>query len=382
MRKQDSERSAQRRICREKISEGIVMTFLALFAISTLLFHPIRQCVLFAADYYSSFISNQSVAGLLEFVLSDGSFFTVTRKDLMEENTILTKRSNEHLYESGFALNYVRDELPVKTDISDEDTDARLVTSEQFEEFLQSYSKMSFSEFVGSYYIVDSSTAVTESIIDVNQFLVKDCTMKEGEQILIYHTHGSEAFADSDGSMEDSIIGVGSYLAELLEEKGYDVIHDTNYYDRENGVVNRNVAYSQALEGVTKDLEENPNVSVVIDLHRDSGEKRTVTINGKDMCKVMLFNGLSHNADGDIERLPNPNREYNLSFSFQLKLMSDCLYDGYMNKIYLRNYRYNMHVMEKYILAEVGTDQNTVQEAYNSMEIFAEVLDSVLREAE
>jgi hypothetical protein len=37
-----------------------------------------------------------------------------------------------------------------------------------------------------------------------------------------------------------------------------------------------------------------------------------------------------------------------------------------------------MHLAEKYILAEVGTQDNTVSQAMNSMEILAEVLDAVL----
>ena len=353
-----------------------------LFCISSLFISPLRQTVLFAAEYYNDFIASKSVSDFLDFIFTDGSVINITKRDLLEHNTILLKQGNEKLFESGFALNYVRDEIPEKLDISDEDGSINVIPSQQFNNFLNRYSTMTFNEFVGDYYIVDSSTVVTEKILSVNDFLMKDCTIGEGENILIYHTHASEGYADSDGSAHDSVIGVGTYLEELLEAKGYEVIHDTTYYDRENGVVNRDVAYSQALEGVTKILEENPDISVVIDLHRDSGAARTININGKDMCKVMLFNGLSYDANGEIEYLPNPNREYNLAFSFQLKLMSDYMYEGYMNRIYLRNYRYNMHVAEKCILVEVGTGDNTVQEAYNSMEVLAEVLDSVLKEAE
>lgn len=358
------------------------MAFLVLFAFSSILFNPVRELVLYMSEYYNTFTTNRAVGRLLDFILTDGSMLFVTSKDNITDEIILTKRGNEQMYETGFALNYVRDELPVKLDISSEDKDANLITTEQFEDFLQSYARMTFSEMVSKYYIVDSSTSVTEKIIDINSFLAKDCTLKEGQKILIYHTHGSEGYADSDGSKDESVIGVGDYLAKLLEAKGYQVIHDTNYYDRENGVVNRNVAYSQALAGVKKDLEENPDIGVIIDLHRDSGDKRSVTIDGKEMCKVMLFNGLSYNSDGEITRLPNPNRASNLAFSFQLKLMGDYMYEGFMHKIYLKNYRYNMHVAENYILAEVGTGKNTLEEAMNSMEIFAEVLDTVLSGAE
>ncbi|MGN0166120.1 MAG: stage II sporulation protein P [Lachnospiraceae bacterium] len=382
MRKQNSERGNKFCVCREKIVGCVTLLFFVLFIVLSLLFPSVRYLLIYTAEYYYNFVESKDVGSFLDFVFTDGSNIQVIKKNLLTQDMIFVKQGNEKLYESGFALNYVRDEIPVKMDISDEDGNGKVISTKQFSDFLTTYSKMSFNEFVGNYYIVDSSTSVTENILNVNEFLMKDCTLKEGKKILIYHTHASEGFVNSDGTSHDSVIGVGTYLAELLTEKGYEVIHDTTYYDRENGEINRSVAYSQALNGITKVLEENPDIDVIIDLHRDSGPARTVNINGKDMCKVMLFNGLSYDSNGDIEYLYNPNREYNLAFSFQLKLMSDYLYEDYMKNIYLKNYRFNMHLCEKYLLVEVGTEENTVQEAYNSMEIFAEVLDSVLTKPE
>ena len=42
-------------------------------------------------------------------------------------------------------------------------------------------------------------------------------------------------------------------------------------------------------------------------------------INGKPTAKIMFFNGTSQTPDGPIEYLPNPNREANLAFSFQMQ---------------------------------------------------------------
>lgn len=381
MYKQDNKKGDRYGIFGRLRLKLFVIPIISVLIFSLIMNSPLSFLLFSMSDLYCGFVYNDSIEEFIAYSLRGGSNIVISKKE-DEGEVLLTLLGNESIYKSGFAINYVRDELPIRTEISDEDKEDLTMTSVQFDKLLSQYSKMTFNELVGRYYIVDSSTTVTEEIINVNDFLQKDCTMNEGEKILIYHTHGSEGFADSDGSADDSVIGVGNYLTELLEEKGYEVIHDTTYYDRENGVVNRNVAYSQALEGITKILEENPDISVVIDLHRDSGSKRVVNIDGKDMCRVMLFNGLSYDADGEIEYLPNPNRESNLAFSFQLKLMADALYDGYMSSIYLRNYRYNMHVCPKSILVEVGTQENTVSEAYNSMEVLAEVLDSVLKEAE
>jgi len=232
------------------------------------------------------------------------------------------------------------------------------------------------------FYIVNATTKMTEEDFDVEYFIEKDLSITKTEepQILIYHTHGSEAFADSrSGETEDTIIGAGVLLADILREKyGYQVIHDTTIFDRKNGKDNRNYAYNEALTHVEALLEEYPTIEVIIDLHRDAGTKRVATIDGKSAAKVMLFNGLCRNTQGKLASQPNHNLEDNLAFSFQMKLIGDEMYPGLMNRIFLKDYRYNMHLKERYLLIELGTEQNTVEEAKNAMEPLADVLAQVL----
>lgn len=235
------------------------------------------------------------------------------------------------------------------------------------------------------FYIVNATTKMTETDFDAEYFLSKDLSIEPGEgeepQILIYHTHGSEGFIDSRaGNGEDTVVGVGEILAEILREKyGYRVLHDTTLFDKKDGKDNRNYAYSDALPYIETLLEEHPSIEVVIDLHRDAGAKRVVSIGDKQVAKVMLFNGLCRNTKGEkLSYLPNENLEDNLAFSFQMKLIGDEMYPGLMNKIFLKDYRYNMHLMERYLLIELGTEQNTVEEAKNAMEPLADILFQVL----
>ncbi len=231
-------------------------------------------------------------------------------------------------------------------------------------------------------YIVNASTKMTKIEFDVEYFIEKDLSLKQSEepQILIFHTHGSEGFVDSRaGKTEDTVVGAGEVLAGILREKyGYNVIHDMTLFDRKNGRDNRNYAYNDALEYLEAFLEEHPSIEVVIDLHRDAGTKRVVTLNGKQTAKVMLFNGLCRNTQGKLAYLPNENLKDNLAFSFQMKLIGDEMYPGLMNRIFLKDYRYNMHLKERYLLVELGTEQNTVEEAKNAMEPLADVLAQVL----
>lgn len=64
--------------------------------------------------------------------------------------------------------------------------------------------------------------------------------------------------------------------------------------------------------------------------------------------------------------------------SFQLQLASDALFPGCTRKIYLKGYRYNMHLRPRSLLIELGAQNNTEQEAWNSCVLLAKMLDTVL----
>lgn len=248
-----------------------------------------------------------------------------------------------------------------------------------------------FSFFMKNCYTVDSTTEASESIFDAKTFLEKDFKLEiepDKPQILIYHTHSQETFYDSKkGVVEDSIVGVGEVLAQILEEDyGIKVIHDTTTYDLIDGKLDRSLAYSVALPSIEKILEYNPSIEVVIDLHRDGMKegldpedgKRVTTINGEQCAQIMLFNGLSRNTNGPIEWLPNPNLEDNLAFSLQVFLEGKDLYPKLMKPIYLKSYRFNLHLKGRSLLVELGTQYNTIEEAKNSMKYLAELLVNVL----
>ena len=244
-----------------------------------------------------------------------------------------------------------------------------------------------FDYLVSNFYTVDSSTSVTESILDAKKLLKKDMSVNndtKGPKVLIYHTHSQEAFKDSKkGQTADTIMGMGDYLAKILNEKyGIETLHHEGVYDLIDGKLDRSKAYQLAEPDIRKILEENPSIEVVIDLHRDGVKESThlvTDIDGKKTAQIMFFNGMSRTrANGDIEYLHNPYIEDNLAFSLQLHLYAAEKYPGFTRRIYLKSYRYNMHLMPKTLLIEAGAQTNTVSEMKNAMRILAEVLHGVL----
>lgn len=248
-------------------------------------------------------------------------------------------------------------------------------------------SLLDYNFLMNHFFIVDSSTSCDSSVIEPKTLLEKDLTIDlngEGPKILIYHTHSQETFADSvPGDEYGSVIGLGNTLAELLESKYHiEVYHDKGVYDMINGQLDRSEAYSMALPVVEKILAENPSIKVVIDLHRDGVDENTrlvTEVNGKPTAQIMFFNGLCRGAvSGTNGYMQNPYLTDNLALSLQLQLKAEEKYPDFTRRIYLRSYRYNMHVAPRTLLVECGAQTNTVEEAHNAMEPLADILYSVL----
>lgn len=239
----------------------------------------------------------------------------------------------------------------------------------------------SYSFLLEHFYIVDETTSMTKQDLNGTKLVTMDLSAKLGKEeplVLIYHTHGSETYKKVNGK-EGSVIEVGTALTKELENVyGIKTVHDKSVYDMVDGQLDRNAAYNFAGDSVEAALRKNPSVKVVIDLHRDSVENNIhlrTKINGKSAAQIMFFNGVSRLASkGDIGYLYNPNKEANLAFSLQMQLLCGKYYPDLTRRIYIKGYRYNLHLAKRAMLVEVGAQNNTVEEAKNAMKPLAEML--------
>ena len=309
---------------------------------------------------------------------------TVQKEDMPEnasaENSGLLEPAPEEMQ-----ISEIPEEYPAET----EETGAAAAAAEPHPEVDLSPEALGDYEYLlGHFFILDPNAATNENQLNAAGFLEKDLTVSKNSavpQILIYHSHSQEAFADSrEGEPEDTIVGVGNYLTRILTEQyGYQVMHITESFDIIDGEVDRSRAYDYARACIEPILEQNPSIEVVIDLHRDGVQenRRLVTeINGKETAMIMFFNGLSCTAaNGPVEYLPNPYIQDNLAFSFQLEYQAALYYPGFYRGIYLAGLRYNLHLKPRALLLEAGAQTNTVQEVKNAMEPFADILNRVLQ---
>lgn len=237
-------------------------------------------------------------------------------------------------------------------------------------------------------YAVDKKTGLTSDLFNIKQLLSTDVTVKKSvkePKVLIFHTHGNELFADSKNT-DQGIMGAGEYLAQLLEKKyGVKSLHVTEFFDMENAMIQRNGAYERMEPYIQQILKDNPSIELVIDLHRDGvneGVHLVKSINGKKYARFMFFNGLCKKWENgelvDTVGLSNPYLKNNLALSLKMQLKTDEKYPGITRKIYLNAYRYSLHLKPRSMLIELGAQTNTTEEAFNSVEILAEIINEVV----
>ncbi len=209
---------------------------------------------------------------------------------------------------------------------------------------------------------------------------------EEGPQVLIMHTHGSEAYTpDGEDVYEPtgecrtadktkSVVRVGEEIAKVLTEMGLSVVHDTALYDYPE----YNGAYDRSLAAVESYLEQYPTIRVVLDVHRDAlvGEDGTIykpitTVNGEDSAQVMLVMGSNALYD-------HPKWEENLSLAVKIQAEMNTLWPTLARPIGLRENRYNQQLTTGSLRVEVGSHGNTLQEALAAARMFARAAGAVL----
>ena len=209
-----------------------------------------------------------------------------------------------------------------------------------------------------------------------------------GIQILIIHTHSSEAYtqagldryAPSDTCRTEdpayNIIRVGDELTKIFEAAGLTVLHDTGVYDYPSYTG----SYSRSGAAVASILTEHPEIAVVIDMHRDalgSGDgvyKTMAEEDGLVASQVMLLVG----TDGS--GLEHPHWRDNLSLALTLQQAVTKVHPTLMRPVDLVPQRYNTHLTRGSLILEVGSSGNTLQEALSAIRLFGEAAAPALQE--
>ena len=213
---------------------------------------------------------------------------------------------------------------------------------------------------------------------------------EDGPQILILHTHGSEAYTPAgnetivwsgDHRTTDTrcnVVRVGDEMADVFGQAGISVLHDRTLYDYPSYAG----AYDRSLIAIQNYLKQYPSIRFILDIHRDAIEDGQ----GNQYKVVSAIDGegtsaqLSIVVGSDGSGLTHPNWMENLRLAMAIQENALAKYPTLMRPVLLRNSRYNQHAAPGSLLVEVGSAGNSPEEAVLAGRLFAERMTEVLEE--
>lgn len=216
------------------------------------------------------------------------------------------------------------------------------------------------------------------------QFTARTYTFDAPPVVFLYHTHATEAFRKdpSDDYIETergrtentdyNIVGLGTLLADALEKRGFVVIHDTTNVEAPD----LSSAYSRSLAL----MERCDDADIYLDLHRNASNQRgksdnTVEWNGAPYAKLFFVVGTGIGTyDGEYD--VSPDWRANYTFAYSLAEAVADVSPQLVKPIRLKVGRYNQH-MGLCLLAEVGTNADSLLAAQNTITVLADALQRV-----
>lgn len=244
-----------------------------------------------------------------------------------------------------------------------------------------------------SVFSVSNGTSYNPNMEEISKkepVALENLTLREEEPtVLIVHTHATECYTEHEEmypeseavrseDIEKNVVRLGGEIAKVLESYGIGVVHSTRLCDAESFIDAYNVSYDE----VKTYLEKYPSIRVVIDVHRDaiikeSGEgiRPATEIAGQNYAQLMFVVGTgesAHRHDG---------WENNLSLALKIQREASSRYPGLFRSVNLRSVPFNQWLSEGYLLLEVGSCSNTLEEAIRSATAFGHSLSVVIKEA-
>ena len=202
-------------------------------------------------------------------------------------------------------------------------------------------------------------------------------------RILIYHTHYTEAYTQTEDHKyvesgewrtydeSASVVAVGELLAQILRDKyGCNVIHDKTNHEPPKLAT----SYSRSEVTMKKYKEQYPSLTMFIDVHRDAGKVDTsVKIDGKKVARLMFVVGTGEGATGTgYKEMPDFESNYALALAITNRLAD--FNENLARNVRVKTGRYNQHISSQCLLAEIGDNANTLEEALNAVPYLAQAI--------
>ena len=316
------------------------------------------------------------------------NFFKVSKEDIISLNGIANK--------SNYKFSIVEEKEDVKENISDDMLAMDKIAEEYNEQMV--FNNISKSDInivadVSTYQKlnicgIDITNYSTNRNIDFESIFNSEDIFfnKQVDKVALYTTHTSESYANSqnykfeytsprrsvDGNY--NMLAISSTLSENLNSKNIKTINSLTPHDYGE----YNSAYTNSRMTLATLLEENEDIAISIDVHRDAIEDLEfapkVNIKGYDVAAIMLVMGIGY------EGQENPYYMRNLKLALELQELGNKIYPGLFRPMIIRNSIYNQDLKANSFLVEVGASGNTIEEAKLATRCLANLLNILYKD--
>ena len=201
----------------------------------------------------------------------------------------------------------------------------------------------------------------------------------EKAAVLILSTHTTESYTKNGEDYEESagwrtldenynMLSIGDVIERRLAEAGIRVIRDRELHDWPS----YNGSYAHARESVKEILEADPQIALVLDLHRDAADgpdgRQFRPLAGEGCAQLMTVLGSNFG-----------HWQENLALALKLNVQLERQRPGIVRPIQLRRGTFNQDLSPGALLIEVGAAGNTHPEALAAAEELAEAIIALSR---
>lgn len=215
---------------------------------------------------------------------------------------------------------------------------------------------------------------VTNYVSDPNSTVILN------PRVYIYNSHQLENYSNKNleaYNVTPNIMMASYLLKEKLNKKGIEtIVEDSNITEfmKINGW-NHADSYKASRFYILETLNNNPNLELIIDLHRDAlnHDDATTTIDNRDYAKVLFVVGMEHD-----------NYKENLELATKINNIIKAKYPNLTRGIITKSGFnvdgiYNQDISSKMILLELGGHESSIEEVMNTTDIISDVIKELLR---
>lgn len=204
---------------------------------------------------------------------------------------------------------------------------------------------------------------------------------KNSNYILMYHTHGSESFLVdnpdiyNDNDINKNIVSIGKTMTTVLEANGHKVDHVQTLHD----LPSYNKSYSRSLSTINNKKEEQPNLKIFLDIHRDGVAKNASYKDTFLKTAKLDINGVSTATFSLVIGPDTPNYDQVLSFAKYIKAVSDTLYPNLCKGIIIKPLgKFNLYASDYSALFEMGSNLVSLEETNETAKLVGQILSIAL----